>query len=371
MADILDYKCPYCGGKMEFDTALQKMKCPYCDSTVEMSEMQSKDAGLDAPAPSVAGFGEAGPTEDNIQWDVNSGASWTNEDGMAVFTCKSCGGEIISDENTVATACPFCGNPVVLSGRVSGGLKPEFVIPFKLDKKAAKDKLRAYVKGKKFAPKEFESENKLDEIKGVYVPYWLFDSDVEASVTFGATKTRLWSDRDYNYTETSYFDVFRAGTMRFENIPVDGSKKMPDDLMESIEPFDFKEAVSFQTAYLSGFLADKYDVSREESYPRANERLKTSAGAALRDTVHGYDTVEQRSTFINTLGGLSKYALYPVWLLNTTYKGEKYTFAMNGQTGKFIGNLPISKGKLGALFGGLSVGIAAVVFVLGVVSGLF
>ena len=365
MADVLDYKCPYCGGKMEFDTKLQKMKCPYCDSTMEMSEMQGKDEGLNAPASGAA------PTEDNIQWNADAGASWTNEDGMAVFTCKSCGGEIISDENTVATACPFCGNPVVLSGRVGGMLKPDFVIPFKLDKAAAKEKLKAYVKSKKFAPNAFSSENKLDEIKGVYVPYWLFDSDAFGTSTYTGTKIRCWSDRNYDYKETSVFSISRSGSMRFENIPVDGSTKIPDELMESIEPFDFKDAVSFQTAYLSGFLADKYDVTREESFPRATERLKESVDSTLRSTVDGYTTLTTDNTIVNTGNASSKYALYPVWLLNTSYRGEKYTFAMNGQTGKFIGNLPASNAKFAALFGGLAAGISALAFVLGTVIGLF
>ena len=356
---------------MEFDTALQKMKCPFCDSTVEMSEMQGKDAGLDTAAPDVNTAGGGEPTQDHIHWDTEGAESWTNEDGMAVYTCKSCGGEIINDENTVATACPFCGNPVVLSGRVSGVLKPEFVIPFKLDKNAAKEKLREYVKSKKFAPKTFQSENRLDEIKGIYVPFWLFDSDVDAVASYTGTKVRRWSDRDYDYTETSFYDISRAGSMRFENIPVDGSTKMADDLMESIEPFNFDGAVNFQTAYLSGFLADKYDVSREESFPRADERLKSSVDAALRSTVQGYATVTTKSSFVNTRNGRSKYALYPVWLLNTSYRGKKYTFAMNGQTGKFIGNVPASNGKFAALFAGLTVGISALVFLAGVFSGLF
>ena len=145
MADVLDYKCPFCGGKMEFDTALQKMKCPFCDSTLEMSEMQSKDDVLNEPAPGAGPApADTAPTEDNIQWNTEGCSTWTNEDGMAVFTCKSCGGEIISDENTVATSCPFCGNPVVITGRVSGVLKPEYVIPFKFDKNAAKEKLREF-----------------------------------------------------------------------------------------------------------------------------------------------------------------------------------------------------------------------------------
>ncbi len=364
MPDILDYKCPQCGGKLEFDAGLQKMKCPYCDGVFEMDALKKKDDGLETGTPDAPQ-----PAASDAAWETPS-EQW-QDSGFSAYVCKSCGGEIISDENTIATSCPYCGNPVVLAGRVSGMLKPQYVIPFKLDKKEAKAQLKKFVSSKKFAPSLFKSENKLEEIKGIYVPYWLFDSKTDAAMQFTGTRVRTWSDRDYNYTETSFFDVFRAGSMRFENIPVDGSTKMPDDLMESLEPFDFREAVDFQTAYLSGYLADKYDVSAETSAQRANERTEASAVSALRDTVTGYATVTAKEQDIHISDGQSKYALYPVWLLNTTYNGKKYTFAMNGQTGKFIGNLPISGGKLAAFFGGLSAGIGAVVFVLGMVAGLF
>ena len=168
----------------------------------------------------------------------------------------------------------------------------------------------------------------------------------------------------YEYTETSFYDVYRQGNMSFLNIPVDGSTKMPDDLMESIEPFDFSEAVDFQTAYLAGYLADKYDVGKEESIPRANERIKHSAEDTLRDTVQGYATVTPRYSSVQLLSGVSKYALYPVWILNTDYKGQKYTFAMNGQTGKFVGNLPVDKGKLAALFAGVAAGAGALTYLI-------
>ena len=152
--------------------------------------------------------------------------------------------------------------------------------------------------------------------------------------------------------------------MSFSNIPVDGSSKMADDLMESIEPFDFSQAVDFQTAYLAGYLADKYDVTMENSIGRANDRVKVSAEDTLRSTVDGFATVTPVSSSVQVLKGQAKYAMYPVWLLNTTYKGEKFTFAMNGQTGKIVGNLPVSKAKLAALFGGLFAGITAVVYLI-------
>lgn len=368
MSNLLDYKCPNCGGALQFDTATQKMACPFCGSSFEMSQLQAKDNVLNQQQPD---YGAPAPQQgDEFNWN-SAGQDWNGEDAnMSVFVCNSCGGEIVGDMNTAATSCPYCGNPVVMSGRLSGMLKPNYVIPFQLDKKAAKARLKEYVNSKKFAPSTFKSENKLEEIKGIYVPFWLFDSQINADVHYEATRTRSWSDKNYRYTETSYFDVYRAGNMAFANIPVDGSSKMPDDLMESIEPFDFNGAVDFQTAYLAGYLADKYDVDMQASIPRANERIKNSAEAVLQGTVSGYTSVTPKNSYVRLLNGVSKYALYPVWLLNTTYKGEKYTFAMNGQTGKFVGNIPVDKGKLAGLFAGITVAGTGVVFLLGRLLGL-
>jgi hypothetical protein len=119
---------------------------------------------------------------------------------------------------------------------------------------------------------------------------------------------------------------------------------MDDSLMESVEPFDISGAVDFQTAYLSGFLADKYDVDAEASIARANERIKRSTEDAFRATVTGYDIVTAETTNVQLQNGQAKYALYPVWILNTTWNGQKYTFAMNGQTGKLVGDLPLDRG---------------------------
>ena len=145
-------------------------------------------------------------------------------------------------------------------------------------------------------------------------------------------------------------------------MPVDGSTKMEDLLMESIEPYDFTGAVDFQTAYLAGFLADKYDVDSEQSIERANERIKKSTENAFASTVQGYSTVIPESTSIRLQNGKAKYALYPVWLLNTTWNGKRYTFAMNGQTGKFVGDLPLDKGAYTKWLFGLTSLIGAAVF---------
>ena len=231
-----------------------------------------------------------------------------------------------------------------MKGNLKGFLKPDYIIPFKLDKKAAKAKFFEHLKGKRLLPKVFKSENHIDEIRGVYVPFWLFDSDVNANIRYKATRVRTWSDSENDYTETSYYAVYRGGNIAFENVPVDGSSKMPDDLMESVEPFDFGEAKEFATAYFAGYLADKYDVDAEQSVERANARVKSSTEQEFAKTVTGYASVTTEQSSIKLSNGVAKYAMYPVWILNTTWKGQKFTFAMNGQTGKFVGNLPLDKG---------------------------
>lgn len=351
MQTLQEYKCPCCGGAIEFDSTLQKMKCPFCDTEFDVETLKDYDAGLHNE-------------QDSMEWETSAGGQWKEgeAEGLRSYICKSCGGEIVGDENMAATSCPFCGNPVVMMGQFSGALKPDIIIPFKLDKKAAKAGLMRHLTGKRLLPKIFKDQNHIDEIKAVYVPFWLFDTGVNAQVRYRATKLRTWSDSNYDYTETSHFLVSRSGSIGFEHVPVDGSSKMPDDLMESIEPYDFSDAVDFQTAYLAGYLADKYDVDAEESVERANARVKKSTEDAFAATVQGYATVTTESSNIRLHGGKAKYALYPVWLLNTTWNGSRYTFAMNGQTGKFVGDLPVDKAAAAKWTLGLSAVLSAAVY---------
>ncbi|MBR0156836.1 MAG: hypothetical protein IJM20_04905 [Clostridia bacterium] len=361
MAGLIEYKCPCCGGAIAFDSALQKMKCPYCDTEFEMETLQSYDAELNNQKP------------DELNWNAaGAGTEWQpgETDGMRVYICQSCGGEIVGDANMAATSCPFCGNPVIVAGNFSGMLKPDLVIPFKLDKEAAKRSFMQHLEGKRLLPKVFKDENHIDEIKGIYVPFWVFDADADADMRFRTTRVRAWRDRDYQYTETSYYSVTRAGSLGFAAVPVDGSVKMADDLMESIEPFDISEAVDFQTAYLAGYLADKYDVTAEDSIERANQRIKQSTEQAFASTVTGYASVVPEASSIRLTNATTKYALYPVWLLNTTWEGKQYTFAMNGQTGKFVGDLPVDNKAKRKWFWLLAAIGAAATFAIGALIAL-
>lgn len=353
MADLQEYKCPCCGGAIEFNSNLQKMKCPYCDTEFEMEVLSQYD--------------------DEIQNDKTTDMSWHMEseqfsgedaEGLGVYVCQSCGGEIVADENTAASVCPFCDNPVVIKGQIKGGLKPQYIIPFKLDKKAAKEKFAEHLKGKKLLPKVFQSQNHIDEIKGIYVPYWLFDTKANAHMRYKGTRTRFWSDSKYNYTETSHFAIIREGDISFAHVPVDGSSKMEDELMESLEPYNFTEAVPFQSGFFAGYYADKYDLDDQAVAQRANERVKRTTEDSFRNTVTGFDSVVHDGGSITLSGGKASYAMYPVWILNTTWNGETYRFAMNGQTGKFVGDLPVDKSAMKKYFIKTLAIVTAIVYAL-------
>lgn len=352
----LDFKCPNCAGGIQFDSASQNMKCPFCDSELSIELLESHDSILKEDAKE--------------EWERGGEELWKEgeQDGLSTYICNSCGGEIVGDDTLGSTHCPYCDNPVVFSGKWSGGLKPDLVIPFKVDKKKAISELSNYLKGKILLPKRFKSDNHIEEVKGLYVPFWLFSADTDSKMSFKATRSRYWSDSDYDYTETSHYSVIRGGELSFKDIPADGSSKMDDVLMQSLEPFDVGEAVDFKTAYLAGFLADKYDVDSEATKEIANNRIRESVEDELRNTIEGYDTLIKESGQINILNGKAKYALYPVWVLTTKWEDKPYLFAMNGQTGKFVGKLPVDKKLRAGIFAGLFLGLTPLIYFL---TGLF
>ncbi|MBR5446826.1 MAG: hypothetical protein IKV40_00220 [Clostridia bacterium] len=355
MSVLQEYKCPCCDGAIEFDSSIQKLKCPYCDSEFDVAAMEAEQQAID-------NFGES-----QMNWDTTAGSDWQpgEEEGLRIYVCNSCGGEVVADETTGATSCPYCGNPVVMKGQFSGALKPDYIIPFKFDKNAAKEALKKHYSGKTLLPKVFKDQNHIDEIKGVYVPFWLFDTDANASIMYEGTRVRHWSSGSYDYTETSFYSIIRSGAIGFNNVPVDGSTKFEDDLMESIEPFNIKDAVPFNGAYLAGYLADKYDVDAEESIVRANERITKSTADEFAKTVDSsYTTLRPKYSNVSFANGVAKYALYPVWILNTSWNGNKYTFAMNGQTGKLVGDLPLDKGAYKKWLFGIAGLVSAAAFAI-------
>ena len=350
---ITSYQCPNCTGPLQFDPATGKLVCEYCGSSYTGEEIERLLGKQENTAAKPSGAGKK-PKQEGSPWSEAEAA------GLKVYNCPSCGAELIFDANTTASSCPYCGNPAIVPGELSGALRPEWVIPFKLTKEEAVAKLKSHYRKKPLLPKSFSEKNHLEEIKGVYAPFWLYDGEAVGSAVFSAEKVRSYTTPKFYVTETSHYKCTRAGSLRFERIPVDSSTKMPDEYMDAIEPFDYGELVPFSTSYLPGFMADKYDVDAETAQERARVRAEQSLTDAMKDSVKGYSGVvtEEKAAEFHRSG--LHYALLPVWLLSTKWKDETYLFAINGQTGKPVGDLPIDKGKKYAWFFGVWAGVAAV-----------
>ena len=341
MADqITNYKCPACAGRLFFSAKSGMMECEFCGTKYTVQEAEEMFAEADAKATQAKSEADAKGEE----WSLDA-EPW-REEGMKSYTCPSCGAVLVCDDNFAASSCPYCGNPTIVPGQFADMLKPDLVIPFKLEKQDALIALKKHY-GKKFLlPQAFKNADHLDEVKGVYVPFWLYDGKAFGDCTYEAVKSETKRANGEEITIKEYYNAERRGTLAFEKIPADASTKMDDNLMESIEPYKYEDLKPFSKAYMTGYMADKYDVEVEDNAVRAEKRAEQTIKDALKADVKGYKTVTPKKENITVSRGNAYYVMLPVWILTTRYSGKQYTFAMNGQTGKMVGNLPVNKGKM-------------------------
>ena len=351
-SQIVNYQCPACTGPLHFKSSSGLLECDYCSSKFTVQEINEYYQTKNETAENS--FFDVNETE----WDLSQCTADWNQDAMKAYICPSCSAELICDEYTAATRCPYCGNPTVVPGQFKEELKPEYIIPFKLSHQDAENALKKYYKGKRFLPKEFADKNTIQEIQGVYVPFWMFDGTAHVNITFDGTRSHKTRIGDYMITDTDHFDIHRVGTVTFEKVPVDASKRMPDAHMDAIEPFHYSEMTEFSMSYLPGFLAERFSLSVDECKERADLRIENSSVDLMKQDVTNYDSISTKQKYIQIERGKVHYGLLPVYLLATRYNNQEYLFAMNGQTGKFVGNLPVDQKKYWMTFATMFAGIA-------------
>lgn len=342
-------KCPNCGGELNWDAEKQLFVCGWCDSEFPEGEVIRQNA-----ARSQAG-GTAAAEQENFASDTD------------VYICQSCGAEIFCDHNTAATFCYYCHNPVALGGRLSGEYRPEMVIPFQLSRQQAEDAFKAHCKKKWFLPSDFLGKSQLEKITGLYVPFWLADCDTDASVTAEGSEVITRHYGSTTEVTTKVYELERAARMSYKGVPADGSRKIDDTLMDAIEPFDYRMLRVFEMSYLSGFFCDKYDVGKEEVFVRIQKRVEEGAEQVLTDDMRRYSSIMIKSKNVRILDTKWHYMMLPVWFLTYRHRDKIYSFAMNGQTGKFAGIYPVSRAKtaLAAAIAGIITGIIAYIIAAG------
>ena len=321
MGKVLDIQCPSCGAPLHYNAKLGKMKCDYCENTFDAKDIKKKEE-----------------KEDTI--------STSSKDSYVTYNCPDCGAEIVAEENTSATFCLYCGNTAILKNKLSGEFKPDKIIPFKIEREEAINAFKKVTNGKPFAPKLFNDEKNIEKITGLYVPFWLYEIEVNGGLTATGTKITSWTSGNMHYTKTDYYDLERQGKMLFKRIPVDGSLKLANDLMNTLEPFYFHYLEDYNHAYLSGFYAEKYDVTKEDALKDAELRAISSTWNVMFNDMGNYASKSEKNNTLTPTLNKVEYVLLPIWMVNVKYKDEYYMFAMNGQTGKFIGNIPLEKKRV-------------------------
>ena len=339
MSDTRNYKCPACTGPLHFAGASGLLECDFCGSkyTVEQMEELAKKVSDDVQKNKEESDKKAENQESENQ-NINT-------DGYKTLTCSSCGAELFCDGTTVATSCPYCGNPTIIPSKFTKNRLPDLIIPFKVENNQAIEALKAFGKGRKLLPKSFRDKNHIEEIKGVYVPFWLFSGKSKFDAIFDCEDEESYTRGDERITITKYYKEIRSGEVTFRNVPVDASVKMDNAYMDSLEPYDYQDMKPYSSSYLPGFLAESYDDEEDTCKIRAEKRIKETAQEMAEEDISDHDDVSADKFDCDMVEKDVKYAFFPVWMLSTKWQDKNFLFAMNGQTGKIAGKLPVDKVK--------------------------
>lgn len=362
MSTVIHYKCPNCGSDMAFDSQTGMLRCGSCGRTDNIEQMagKSKSSGgdytyqMDEEDRQAAESGFNQEYADTSDTDEPSNHSTFGENEATEYHCKNCGAVLITDAQTTATTCSFCGAGVILGDRLSGSLAPAKVIPFSINKNQAQEAFRKWCRKGLLTPSDFMTADRIKNISGIYVPFWLYDLNGRGELDATCTKVRTYTMGEWIYTETKYYHVYRKVDLNYSRIPCDASKKMEDGMMDKLEPYGYNNLKEFNMPYLVGYIAEKYDFNDDEMLPRIKQRASSYVDNYINSTIGGYTTVNVHQKYINILKRKAEYTLMPVWMVYYDYKKADHIFAMNGQTGKVVGRPPLSGAKIAAWFAGIS-----------------
>ena len=357
----ITYKCPNCDGPLTWNGDKGAFVCDYCRSAFTESELaalapsESKAEELDAENVGAA----AVSADDKLLRDaVEQGQEQKNKEKsakptrMKVYMCPSCGAQVTADDTTAATTCFYCHNPIVLNDKFQEDLTPDYIIPFKIDRKKAEEIFTAWVQQHKYIPSEFYNKHQIELLSGVYFPYWVYDCTLHSDVVAKGTKVRTWDAAGMRHTETSVYDISNSGDAPIKNMSRIALNKASKVLCESVMPFDTSNLKPFQPGYLQGYVAEVRDIGKDDIKTEIAEELRSYAEGAVRNGIGaGYSKVDIEKLETTARDEHYNYALMPVWTV--TYKardGRMYYFSINGQSGKTCGELPVDKSKLTKLF---------------------
>ena len=322
--------CSNCAGKLIFNPASQKLECANCGAGFRPEDVRDTSTEVSSK-----------------YYDTR------------VYTCSHCGAEVVTSDTESSTFCVYCGNPAIVFSRVSKEYRPDGIIPFKITKQQALDKIRSRFVKNPIVPKEIEGSFKPENMRGIYVPYWVINADYQEADWISGTVKRGKS------SETRYYS--RSGEVKFKNVPIDGSRILNDDVSLRLEPFYLEDSKEFDEDYLNGFYSNTSDMDFMDLRESASKRChKLYAEEVVKSIPRNVNSVRIRdSIYWADIQDDPIYMMFPVWFLTFKYNGKPYTVLVNGQTGKVTGTLPWLKKRV------WGIAIATFILVIAFIIGMF
>jgi hypothetical protein len=346
--------CSSCGGPMLFDSESQNLKCQYCGAE------QSIDNVMEQPVEHPFNFeGE----------DLEALEDWGTE--QQAIHCESCGGETLIPTGQTATTCVFCGSPKVLPQDDSRSFRPETIVPFQISRDEALTSFASWKKKRWFLPNQFKKQNVSSQLSSIYIPYWTYDTATYSvySAEVGVyhyrtvTRTRVVNGKTETYSDTERYTVWhwtRGDYDRaFDDILIPASGHYDSKLLQRLGDFNLQELRSYKPEYLSGYVSEKYSITREQGWDRAQQEADGELSREIQQKIGG-DEIRNLSIRTTYNEITYKHLLLPVWNASYTYKTRPYYYMVNGQTGTVSGHVPRSPLKI-ALFTLMCIGIVGVI----------
>jgi len=338
------YACAGCGALMLYDPATSALKCGFCGSVQGVA----REDGYVAVEYALEHVPD----------------SYRRREAPKVFGCNRCGAQVTFPGSTVAGGCPFCGAAHVIErvGDDETRILPQSVLPFAVDQGRAKEIWKTWLAKGLFRPRRALERAVTDVMKGVYVPFWTYDTRTWSRWTAEAGYTETYTVTSNGQTRTMTRTRWQpaSGERRgfYDDVLVCASKGVDERLLCKAYPFGLKEAQPYRSEYLSGWAAEEYVVDLPDGWMRAREEVNQREISTCASDVPG-DTHRNLRVWTQHADVTWKHLLLPLWIAAYRYEDRLYTFLVNGQTGKVVGKRPVSKLRvaiavaLGALLAGV------------------
>lgn len=351
-----EFPCQQCGANLVFSPGEGGLKCEYCGHEQSLGSEDDQPVVEYDFAQAVA-QAQRRPARDLVE-------------GGHEVRCDGCGARTVLASE--AGRCPFCDSPVVMVQDTEEIFTPENLLPFQVEEKQAREAFKSWVSSRWFAPNDLSMRARREGMDGVFLPYWTYDSETRTSYT-GQRGEHYYVTEEYEdangdrqtrrVRKTRWYPAFGSVYCSFDDVLVSATSALPRKLLEALEPWDLEALVAYAPGYLSGFLANRYDVGLEAGFDVAEDRMEPVIRNQIRRDIGG-DDQRIHTTRIQHSDVRFKHFLLPLWISSFRYNDKVYRFLVNARTGEPAGERPYSAVKIAlAVIAGLIV-IGIIVYLL-------